>query len=74
MPDWKPSKRISDPDALRIFRWQHLNEPCEYCETRRGIHVHHRVFRSQGGDDAPENLVWLCGVCHDEAHGIRNVC
>jgi hypothetical protein len=21
----------------------------------------------------PENLVWLCGACHDEAHGVRGI-
>lgn len=42
------------------------------CEARPGVHVHHRVFRSQGGSDIPENLQWLCHVCHDSVHGIRS--
>lgn len=73
MPDWKPTKRIRDPDLIRRFRLEHQNEPCERCELRPGIHAHHKKFRSQLGDDTPENLSWLCSVCHSAAHGIREV-
>ena len=72
-PDPRPPARVKDPDALARFRLEHLNEPCDHCQIRRGIHAHHGIFRSQGGGDAPENLAWLCGVCHDAAHGIRRV-
>lgn len=60
--DPKPSARIRDPDLLRRFRLEHAGEPCESCELRPGVHVHHVTFRSQGGDDAPENLLWLIGM------------
>ena len=73
MQDLRPAARVKDPDALFRFRLEHLHEPCETCEQRAGIHVHHKVFRSQGGGDVPSNLAWLCGVCHDAAHGIRRV-
>jgi 5-methylcytosine-specific restriction endonuclease McrA len=73
LPDPKPTKRVRDPQAVKRFRLMHLGEPCMGCAMRQGIHVHHRTFRSQGGGDVPENLVWLCGVCHDEEHGIRSV-
>ena len=69
--DPKPAARIKDPEALRRFRLAHLNEPCEACELRPGIHVHHKIFRSQLGSDVESNLIWICGPCHDEAHGIR---
>ncbi len=65
--------RVKDPDALKRFRLAHINEPCDHCEMRPGVHVHHHVFRSQGGGDVDSNLRWLCGACHDEAHGIRSV-
>lgn len=70
--DWKPSKRIRDPELLRRFRLEHLGEPCWACEKRPGIHVHHGKFRSQSGDDLESNLSWLCGPCHDSKHGIRS--
>jgi len=66
------SRRVRDPDALRRFRLEHAGEPCEACELRPGIHAHHRKFRSQLGDDHESNLSWLCGSCHDQAHGIRS--
>jgi len=32
------------------------------------LHVHHIQFRSQGGSDAPNNLVTLCETCHNDLH------
>lgn len=32
------------------------------------LQVHHVIFRSQGGTDAPSNLRTLCEVCHDDLH------
>lgn len=71
--DPRPPKRVVDIDALRRFRLEHLGEPCEVCELRPGAHVHHKVFRSQGGNDEPDNLAWLCHICHSGAHGVRVV-
>lgn len=59
MSDPRPPARVKDPDALKRFRLERLDEPCEICERRKGAHVHHVRFRSQGGDDTPENLLWL---------------
>jgi len=57
--DFKRGPRLRDPDALARFRLEHLNEPCDLCELRPGVEVHHRNYRSRGGDDVPENLLWL---------------
>ena len=62
------SPRVKDPDALFLFRLEHLGEPCDLCEMRPGSEVHHKVFRSQGGGDVPENLIWACTVCHRDIH------
>jgi hypothetical protein len=32
------------------------------------LHVHHILFRSQNGSDAPTNLITLCKTCHDDLH------
>ena len=32
------------------------------------LHVHHKVFRSQDGTDAPSNLITLCETCHSDLH------
>lgn len=34
----------------------------------RKLHVHHIVWRSQGGSDAPDNLLTLCGKHHRQLH------
>ena len=32
------------------------------------LHVHHIVFRSNGGTDTPDNLITLCENCHADLH------
>jgi hypothetical protein len=32
------------------------------------LHVHHIVFRSNGGSDVPANLLTLCEHCHNDLH------
>ncbi|RMG48818.1 MAG: HNH endonuclease [Acidobacteria bacterium] len=40
------------------------------CTSRRNLEAHHVVYRSRGGDDAPENLVTLCRFHHQRGeHG-----
>ena len=70
--DWKPEKRIKDPGAIRRFRLERYGEACERCQRHAGIHAHHTIFKSQGGHDREDLLEWLCGQCHDAAHGIRS--
>lgn len=42
---------------------------CQKCKTKKGkLHVHHIVFRSNGGTDSPENLIVLCPACHNKVH------
>jgi 5-methylcytosine-specific restriction protein A len=38
-----------------------------YC-TSRGTQAHHVVRRSQGGQDTPQNLLWVCTPCHTAIH------
>jgi len=32
------------------------------------LHVHHIIFKSQGGSDMPSNLITLCESCHNDLH------
>lgn len=32
------------------------------------LHVHHLVFRSNGGTDTPSNILTLCETCHNDLH------
>lgn len=42
---------------------------CQYCKTKKGtLHVHHIVYRSNGGADTLDNLITLCKECHKKLH------
>lgn len=41
---------------------------CARCGSSRDLHVHHRIMRSQGGGNYPENLITLCTECHHWVH------
>ncbi|MBI2788984.1 MAG: HNH endonuclease [Elusimicrobia bacterium] len=38
---------------------------------RQFLEVHHIVYHHEGGKNAPENLVTLCNVHHDEVHRLK---
>jgi hypothetical protein len=45
------------------------NYTCQKCKTKKGkLHVHHIIFRSNGGTNSPENLITLCESCHSKLH------
>lgn len=44
---------------------------CQKCGRGESIHAHHIKARSDGGDDAPDNLMDLCSACHAEWHAIE---
>jgi 5-methylcytosine-specific restriction endonuclease McrA len=50
----KLKKEILDRDEWR----------CRICRSRTNLSVDHIIKRSQGGDDAGENLWTLCHECH----------
>jgi len=43
---------------------------CERCGAV-ACEVHHKKFKSRGGDDRIENLMAVCRKCHAKEHGIR---
>jgi 5-methylcytosine-specific restriction endonuclease McrA len=49
--------------VLRRDGWK-----CQSCGARPNLEVHHKEFRSQGGDDSEENLITLCAGCHSLVH------
>lgn len=47
------------------------NYTCQHCKGKSKdskLHVHHIVFRSNGGSDTVDNLICLCKSCHDKLH------
>ena len=42
---------------------------CQHCKTKNGtLHVHHIIYRSNGGSDEETNLITLCESCHKKLH------
>jgi ATP-dependent DNA helicase RecQ len=49
--------------VLRRDGWR-----CQSCGTRSNLEVHHKLFRSQSGEDSARNLITLCVCCHERMH------
>nr|WP_303801899.1 HNH endonuclease [Alicyclobacillus macrosporangiidus] len=46
---------------------------CELCGMRRIAHLHHAIYRSQGGTGELSNAIGLCVECHNAAHTFREI-
>ena len=79
-----PSEYPSRWNTLRDIVYRRDNYRCANCGEKGGpygnaeLHAHHIVPKSAGGRDITnkDNLVTLCGECHNFAHGgrIRGMC
>lgn len=58
-------KRHRDPGALLAKMLS--DRQCRGCGGE-AVEAHHIVLRSAGGDDVMENIMPLCGRCHDQFH------
>jgi hypothetical protein len=64
----KPAKRRTDiPVSIReqVLKRDGM---CRFCNTRSDLHVHHIMYRSQGGVHECDNLITLCNFHHDLVH------
>lgn len=57
--DW----RVAKHSALERQRFA-----CWRCGKSDPVHAHHRLPKSQGGKDTPENCLVLCLTCHVYVH------
>jgi len=67
----KAARLQLDPALYEDLRQQVLRRDgwrCQSCGTMTNLEVHHREFRSQGGDDSDLNLITLCAECHAQVH------
>ena len=59
------------PWARKIYNRDGWRCMAPGCTSRQNLEVHHVVYRSQGGNDRPENLVCLCRFHHQMGeHGL----
>jgi len=64
----KPSSRAAEDHELRMEILGRDNWRCQICGSMQNLHVHHVIFRSQGGTDREPNLITLCAECHSRVH------
>ncbi len=61
-----PQKDFYNTKAYVLHRDEYK---CMKCKAKNvKLHVHHIVFRSQGGTNTPDNLITLCEDCHEKLH------
>lgn len=60
---------IRDKKLYQSYREKHYL--CERCSSMGG-ETHHIKYRSQGGSDTHDNLIFLCNPCHRWAHGVNS--
>jgi len=58
--------RRRDPALLRLLKYEY--DECAICGLTVGLHLHHILLRSRGGDDVRANIVPLCLGCHIGYH------
>ena len=64
-------RKLAEMDELREFSravLERANHLCERCFSGHGLHAHHRLPKSRGGTNEPENGVCFCWRCHDLCH------
>jgi len=63
-PDW---------EQRRVLIHYRDNSCCAECGVTSMLQLHHRRAIREGGTHRLDNLVFLCGACHSEAHGGRRL-
>lgn len=64
----KRQKRPDIPEELRKRVLERDRGRCRFCGVDRNLHLHHIVYRSQGGLHEESNLITLCFKCHETVH------
>lgn len=68
----KRAKKGSIPSGVRAQVLERDKNICRLCKTKDNLHLHHIIYRSQGGKHIESNLVTLCMWCHDTVHSNKN--
>lgn len=65
--DYWPQEQPPDWDFRVIGAKRRAGNKCEECgNTSDYLQVHHKIPRSQGGNNTPLNLIVLCTRCHSK--------
>jgi 5-methylcytosine-specific restriction endonuclease McrA len=67
----QPAPLRLDPVSYENLRQQVLCRDgwrCQSCGTMSNLEIHHKLFRSQSGEDSERNLITLCVCCHERMH------
>lgn len=63
-----PQKGFYNVKAFVLHRDGYKCQSGRKCKHSEKLHVHHIIFRSKGGTNAPSNLITLCEKCHKALH------
>lgn len=58
----------SNWDEIRAEVLERDSQSCRECGRTNLLHIHHLVPLSKGGTNDIENLITLCGNCHQVEH------
>jgi hypothetical protein len=54
--------------AKRSLRLKIDDNKCQGCGKQESLHVHHKTYVRLGNEDAENDLITLCELCHDFVH------
>jgi transcription elongation factor Elf1 len=62
------AKRKDIPAMTKKLIFQEANSRCPFCGEQEvtTLEIHHIHPQSEGGDDQPQNLILVCGNCHNK--------
>ena len=60
-PEWKALSRLAR---------QRAENRCQVCNSSGSLHVHHREYPKEWGQEPMSSLVVLCAACHGTFHGV----
>lgn len=66
MSDILKSPRIKDTMLLKLLKFEY--DECEISGETSGLHLHHVIFKSQGGDDIRSNIICVVDSFHTLYH------
>jgi len=62
----KKNEDFSFSEKLEIIKLDEYR--CRFCGTEYNLHVHHILYRSEGGSNDIDNLITLCYKHHETVH------